>query len=299
MLSNQYEIKIRAHETFYIREGWLTKGLTAVEKDGTIFSNIINAVDTLGVGANMAKSIKYWLRATGLTEEERLEGGKREQVPTEFGKIVLKRDSYFEDIGTLFICHYYLVSNFNLATSWNVIFNKTNVTEMTKEEMKNLIENKILVLNPTADPKEKLILDDCNCIIKSYVSDKNDFKDPEDNMICPFTQLRLLEKKKERGNEDIIVKTIPYKKDLNELIVLYVILDNLNEKRETTINRLIEDENNIGKVFNLDKNLINEYVDILKNEGYLNVNRTAGLNTITIKENITKEIILEKYYKEL
>jgi hypothetical protein len=294
MLSNQYEIKIRAHETFYIREGWLTKGLTAVEKDGTIFSNIINAVDTLGVGANMAKSIKYWLRATGLTEEERLEGGKREQVPTEFGKIVLKRDSYFEDIGTLFICHYYLVSNFNLATSWNVIFNKTNVTEMTKEEMKNLIENKILVLNPTADPKEKLILDDCNCIIKSYVSDKNDFKDPEDNMICPFTQLRLLEKKKERGNEDIIVKTIPYKKDLNELIVLYVILDNLNEKRETTINRLIEDENNIGKVFNLDKNLINEYVDILKNEGYLNVNRTAGLNTITIKENI-----LEKYYKEL
>lgn len=299
MLSNQYEIKIRAHETFYIREGWLTKGLTAVEKDGTIFSNIINAVDTLGVGANMAKSIKYWLRATGLTEEERLEGGKREQVPTEFGKIVLKRDSYFEDIGTLFICHYYLVSNFNLATSWNVIFNKTNVTEMTKEEMKNLIENKILVLNPTADPKEKLILDDCNCIIKSYVSDKNDFKDPEDNMICPFTQLRLLEKKKERGNEDIIVKTIPYKKDLNELIVLYVILDNLNKKRETTINRLIEDENNIGKVFNLDKNLINEYVDILKNEGYLNVNRTAGLNTITIKENITKEIILEKYYKEL
>lgn len=299
MLSNQYEIKIRAHETFYIREGWLTKGLTAVEKDGTIFSNIINAVDTLGVGANMAKSIKYWLRATGLTEEERLEGGKREQVPTEFGKIVLKRDSYFEDIGTLFICHYYLVSNFNLATSWNVIFNKTNVTEMTKEEMKNLIENKILVLNPTADPKEKLILDDCNCIIKSYVSDKNDLKDPEDNMICPFTQLRLLEKKKERGNEDIIVKTTPYKKDLNELIVLYVILDNLNEKRETTINRLIEDENNIGKVFNLDKNLINEYVDILKNEGYLNVNRTAGLNTITIKENITKEIILEKYYKEL
>lgn len=299
MLSNQYEIKIRAHETFYIREGWLTKGLTAVEKDGTIFSNIINAVDTLGVGANMAKSIKYWLRATGLTEEERLEGGKREQVPTEFGKIVLKRDSYFEDIGTLFICHYYLVSNFNLATSWNIIFNKTNVTEMTKEEMKNLIENKILVLNPTADPKEKLILDDCNCIIKSYVSDKNDLKDPEDNMICPFTQLRLLEKKKERGNEDIIVKTTPYKKDLNELIVLYVILDNLNEKRETTINRLIEEENNIGKVFNLDKNLINEYVDILKNEGYLNVNRTAGLNTITIKENITKEIILEKYYKEL
>ena len=299
MLSNQYEIKIRAHETFYIREGWLTKGLTAVEKDGTVFSNIINAVDTLGVGANMAKSIKYWLRATGLIEEERLEGGKREQVPTEFGKIVLKRDSYFEDIGTLFICHYYLVSNFNLATSWNVIFNKTNVTEMTKEEMKNLIKNKILVLNPAAKLNEKGILDDCGCIIKSYVSDKNDFKDPEDNMICPFTQLRLLEKKKGRGNENIIVKTMPYKKDLNELIVLYVILDNLNEKRETTINRLIEDENNIGKVFNLDKNSINEYVDTLKNAGYLNVNRTAGLNTITIKEDITKESILEKYYKEL
>lgn len=298
-MSNQYEIKIKAHESFYIREGWLRKGLTAVEEDGTIFSNTINAVDTLGVGANMMKSIKYWLRVTGLTEEERAEGGKRVQVPTDFGNLVYKRDPYFEDIGTLFICHYYLVSNFNLATSWNIIFNKTNVTEMTKEEMKNLIENKILVLNPAAKLNEKGILDDCGCIIKSYVSDKNDFKDPEDNMICPFTQLRLLEKKKGRGNENIIVKTMPYKKDLNELIVLYVILDNLNEKRETTINRLIEDENNIGKVFNLDKNSINEYVDILKNAGYLNVNRTAGLNTITIKEDITKESILEKYYKEL
>ena len=84
-MSNQYEIKIKAHESFYIREGWLRKGLTAVEEDGTIFSNAINAIDTLGVGSNMMKSIKYWLRVTGLTEEERAEGGKRVQVPTDFG----------------------------------------------------------------------------------------------------------------------------------------------------------------------------------------------------------------------
>ena len=63
-----------------------------------------------------------------------------------------------------------------------------------------------------------------------------------------------------------------------------------------TIDRLIEEENNIGKVFNLDRNEVNEYLDILEKQGYIEINRTAGLNTVYVKTN--KNILNQYYDKE-
>ena len=49
-----------------IRDGWLNKGLELASEEGEkIFAE--NAADLAGVGANMIKSIRYWLSATGLT----------------------------------------------------------------------------------------------------------------------------------------------------------------------------------------------------------------------------------------
>lgn len=58
------KIRLKGHETFILREGWLTKGLAAVEKDGTVFSKNSGA-DALGVGTNMAKAIRYWMQSAG------------------------------------------------------------------------------------------------------------------------------------------------------------------------------------------------------------------------------------------
>ena len=48
--------KIKGNESFGIREGWLNKGLTALEENITIFSEP-EAMDSLGVGSKMVKSI--------------------------------------------------------------------------------------------------------------------------------------------------------------------------------------------------------------------------------------------------
>ena len=50
-------IKLKGHETFTIREGWLDKGLKAVSDNGKVFSENYGA-DALGVGSNMAKAIR-------------------------------------------------------------------------------------------------------------------------------------------------------------------------------------------------------------------------------------------------
>ena len=99
-------IKLKGHETFAIREGWLSKGLIEVDKNEKVFSKNFGA-DTLGVGSNMAKAIRYWLKAGDFTEET----GKSQVSLTEIGKIILKNDRYFEDILPLEIFHVNLVHN--------------------------------------------------------------------------------------------------------------------------------------------------------------------------------------------
>lgn len=290
-------IKIRGHESFYIREGWLRKGIVAIQEDSYILSKVYEGVDKLGIGSAMVKSIRYWLQAVGLSEEKRGENGKRYQCLTnDFGNILFENDPYFEDLGTLYLLHYKLVSNRELATSWNLFFNGIKANEMTKYHMEEALKQLILNIDPEYNISSRSLSDDCNCILKTYFAEKNDFNNPEDNMICPFSDLGLIKKVNVRGKEEVIYKTKPEKNKLDRLIVLYVIMENLGEDTATTIKNLIEDENNIGRVFNLDKSSVNNYVDTLEDEGYLRVNRTAGLNTIYPTDLAVD--ILNKYYSE-
>ena len=55
MRSKEYRLK--GHESFILRDGWLTKGLRAVFQDSKVFSKFSGA-DALGVGTNMAKAIR-------------------------------------------------------------------------------------------------------------------------------------------------------------------------------------------------------------------------------------------------
>ena len=50
-------MKFRAHDTFFIRKGWLSKGMKAVQECPDLFvSKKENPMDVLGIGANMVKN---------------------------------------------------------------------------------------------------------------------------------------------------------------------------------------------------------------------------------------------------
>lgn len=63
----------------------------------------------------MAKSIRYWMRTAGLTDESQATGVHL----TELGRTILQCDPYLEDIFTLWIIHINIATNYKLATSWN------------------------------------------------------------------------------------------------------------------------------------------------------------------------------------
>lgn len=294
----QTKIKLKGHESFYIREGWLRKGMKSINNDSKFFANEF-ATDILGVGSNMVKSIRYWLQACGLTIEKIVEGGKREQTFTEdFGKIIFEKDPYFEDVFSLWLIHYKLSTNKELSTTWYLFFNNFNVEEVSKEGFYEGMSASLNRLINNRDFAEKSLHDDCNCIIKTYCLDKNEDRNPEENTICPLTELGLLEKYKSNNGREYLIKKRPSMDKLDKLVVLYIILDNLKGNDSTSIDKILNDECNVGKVLNMDRNMLNEYLDALKNEGYIEINRTAGLDRIYLK-NTSKEEVIEAYYEQL
>lgn len=292
------KIRLKAHESFYIREGWLRKGIKNVNKDCRIFISD-EATDILGIGASMVKSLRYWLQVCGLTEEVKVKGNKREQSLTDdLGKIIFEKDPYFEDIFSLWLVHYKLVTNRQNCTSWYLFFNEINSNEFTKEDLKNEM---IYGLNRVANNitfSESSLFDDCECIIKTYVDNKKENKNPEDNISCPLNELGLLSRTNLNHGKEVIRKIKPSMDKLDKLIIFYIIIDNLKDAESISIENILTDKCNAGKVLNLDRNLLNEYLDLLKNTGYIEINRTAGLNQVYPKK-FSKEEIINEYYAQL
>lgn len=298
MDDNIVKFRLKAHESFYIREGWLTKGLRNVDRDCRVFIRDDSA-DILGIGVNMVKSLRYWLQACRITSEIKVEGNKREQFLTpEFGQIIFDNDPYFEDIFSLWLVHYKLVTNMDMCTSWYLFFNEINSNEFTKEDLKNEMIYALNRFTNNATFSESSLFDDCECIMKTYADDKKENKNPEDNISCPLIELGLLSKNTLGNGREIIQKTKPSMDKLDKLIVLYIILDNLNDAESISIESVLTDKCNAGKVLNLDRNLLNEYLDELKNAGYIGINRTAGLNQVYPKKH-SKQEVLKEYYEQL
>lgn len=121
MTTRLKKVKLKGNESFNFREGWLRKGMRCVEDDESLFSKD-NVMEQLGVGSKMVKSIRYWLQATGLCEEQyRNSGRARAQVITaNFGRVIREKDPYFDDIFTLFLLHYHIVANEALCMPWYI-----------------------------------------------------------------------------------------------------------------------------------------------------------------------------------
>jgi len=295
------DIKFRAHESFFIRKGWIHKGLKNVRTKRDVFTDnrTQNPMDTLGIGANMVKSLRYWLQAVGLTQEPNT--GVRYQELTGFGESVWDNDQYTEEIGTLWLLHYALAKNEKMATSWFYFFNEFRLNEFKKEDFVLSLSNHVKMKHSDETIADSSFEGDFDCIINTYVSRLKSNPEkvrPESNIDCPFGELGLVDivNKKER----VYKKTTPKKENLHPLIILAVILDNSSsETREIRISALQNEPNNIGKVFCLDSVALTDYLYQIANMGYIAVTRTAGLDVIKLETDMSFIDCVNHYYEQI
>lgn len=291
-------MKFRAHDTFYIRKGWLYKGLKNIEKQGNIFTDKqSNAGDVLGMGVNMVKALRYWLQAVDLTKETG--SVNKNQFLTEFGQLVWDNDRYIEEVGTLWLLHYKLSRNENSATAWHYFFNEFNFNEFTKDDFVSSIGNYIKMKGKPLPAKSSLE-SDFDCIISTYVSryKMNPGKVlPENNIECPLGELGLIDIVNKR--EKVFKKSHSKLDSINPTIIFAIIVDNAGTDKEIRISSLLNDKNNIGKTLNLDAISLQESLKKVQNNGYIKIIRTAGLDIIKIEKNMNFVECVKQYYKEL
>jgi len=290
-------MRFRAHDTFFIRKGWLYKGMKNVVRDRNVFMGANgNPMDILGIGANMVKSMRYWLQAVGLTVEPLQ--GKKYQTLTSFGEIVFESDKYIEEIGTLWFLHYKLAKNEADATAWYYFFNEFTRSEFTRDDFVRHLNTYILMKG--SEVSERSLDDDFNCIMNTYVPriKSNPAKvHPESNIDCPFGELSLVDivNKKARTFK----KSVPKLDSLHPLVILAVIIDQAQEKREIKISNIQNDRNNAGKIFNLDIITLTSLLNKIEHMGYVKVIRTAGLDVIKLETNIDFLGCVREYYATL
>lgn len=149
-------------------------------------------MDILGIGSNMVKALRYWLQATGISEEPN--SGRRIQNFTKLGEKIFENDRYVEELGTLI---YYTISLYpiKMKLRLGIIFQYFNQVEFNRDEFVEEL-NKYIAMDSDSPVALRSLNDDFSCIINTYVSrlKSNPLKiTAENNIDCPFGELGLID----------------------------------------------------------------------------------------------------------
>lgn len=295
--------RFSGHDTFVVRSFWPKKGYDFILNQGNFNSD--DAVVGLGVGKNMVSSIHYWLKALGLINET---NGQ----PTEIANFLLDEnnghDPYLEDIGSIWLLHYYLISK-EYASIYSLIFNELrkekstfNKSQLISFIKRKCIENKDSSFNPSTVEKDFSVF--------SRLYRKVDYKlvtkDFEDEISSLFLGLDLISSS---VNENVIEGNNKHERvewyslngefrpSLPPEIVLFTILENFPDSKNISFIRLEVDPNSPGMVFLLNRDSLYKILKEVESKypGII-LSETAGNIVLVMNEEYDKWEILNGYY---
>lgn len=283
MVTEKVKIRLQGHEKFALREGWINKALKILPDNGDAFTRK-DATDLFGIGSNMVKSLRYWMRVFGLTNTSGTE-------LSEVGGLIAECDPYLENPLTLWIMHSNIAKNVDDATTWFMYFNRCDADDLEKSEIESILLREVSKYASGTSFSEKSLSNDIDVLLNMYSKSKEK-SDPEDKNISPFSQLGLIKKMDGR-----YIKSHPNKKIFSEAIVLYELALRKIGEEGISIEDIVFNENGLAKIYNLTGVMANDYFDRLDAAGFIRVDRTAGLDMIYPVKELDPIKIIGDFYK--
>jgi hypothetical protein len=289
---------VNKHGSFYMRNGWGTKIIQAVDANDMIFTpaNELEAVDKIGLGRVMIKALRYWADAMGLTVEQKVQGGICEEK-TQLFKLIDKYDRYFQKKGSLLLIHRNLATNKENATAWYWAFNELEKQTFSKEEFVDGLHYYLAVNGMTI--RKAAVDKEFNCFKNTYLGEKKfDIKTAMDEdtypMLAPLHLLKI-------NDEKMLEKCSLTKSDIPLVILVYSIaMDNRDESssgNQISIDKLMEEKNQVGKYYSIKYSKLIDMLLEAENKKMLVLNNNFGNRHIEF--NTTNyEKLLEDYYME-
>ncbi len=271
------------HETFTCKSLWLKKGFDFLDQKHTFSED--SAVVHLGVGKNMVSSIRFWLKAFGLTISDEL----TDIAHFIFGKE--GRDIYTEDINTIWLLHYQLVKC-QVASLYNLLFLgvQRELKTFTRDQVQAYVKRKCNVPEQKNVYNENTVRKDIGVLLSSYVMPKTTKSLEEYNaLLLDIGLIRSVEKKY------VFNQTNP--NQIAPEIIMFALLDYCEGEKTISFDKLQE----IALIFCLSlpdlilllQQLAYQYKD------FMMYTDNAGIKNVQfVGELINKWTILDKYYQK-
>ena len=295
------KITFGRHESFALRFGWLTKGFQALSDNADIFKSD-EATVALGVGKNMVNSIRYWLRATQICTWNQQNGMQR----TKIGNAIFGQngwDPYLEDEATIWLIHWLLATNPQIATAWYWFFNRFHKPEFKSNEVVASISD-FSKENIKAKYSTSSVKQDAAVLLRMYIQSKGNVKIPaEEALDSPLSLLKLITFSQ---TTKIYTSKLWHRDDLPIGIIGYAISDIFSQRdlKEMPIEELMYSKRNnvaVGSVFRLTENALLTKLEKLIHyipEVY-KLDETAGIHQLYQLKTINPIDYLDKHYSTL
>lgn len=273
------------HETFVLRSTWLKKGYDLLLQHPDLFARD-DAFVLLGVGKNMANSIRYWGRVCGVFEREE---------PTPLGHKLLADDGWDPFLVTAtswYLLHWNIASRPEAACTWFYTFNLLRGGEF---EVATLVEQlqAFVSEHDWRVPSYETISRDVKCMLQCYVppTRKQLALSAEDALLCPLTELGLIQPIP--GMQGYLLRS-GTQSALSDEMLAYTIHDVMLRKGQKTISfdELMYTPRSPGRVFRLHEDALLWRLQRLDHvtEGLAYYTDQAGIRQVAWNGDTGKEI---------
>ena len=269
------------HQSFFLRERWLGKGLKAIKSNPRFFFED-DAFEKLGLGKNMVQSLQHWLIAIGSAKSNGT-GKNRILEITPFGNWILKNDISLKYDDSLAMIHYNLIFSEQPSTSWYWLFNIYEEDSWEKEHLFEELKEWVKI-NENRKVSENSLKRDIDCLLRMYSSEAES-EDPEEVIVSPLARLMLL-KEEDRVYRKSQININSY--DYFYIKYLFCKYSNEYSVYDLSLNELVNEPNLLGKSFNLSSSEIVKILSELELDKKYKISFTRTNNLDIIKlPNIT------------
>lgn len=202
---------------------------------------------------------------------------------TPMGALILEKDSYFRDVGTLCVFHYLLCAN-EEAKVWYFASNEfvPRNKQFARDEFNLAIDKTGIGQNSTKHLKH-----DKDLFLNAYTA-----KEP------PALQSLEYLKKVEGSNDSYRAMAI---EKVPPLVLGFALYDRRQKGVITStisINNLLAINGQVGKIFLLQRELLMSKLRELEAKGIVGINQVADLDNIAFKHLDDPLVLLADYYRE-
>lgn len=276
------------HESFACKTLWLKKGYDFVA--GRNDFNSPDAVITLGVGKNMVGSIRYWLKAFGITDTK--------GSPTDLGKYLFDdnegKDKYLEDLATLWLLHFNIV-HLGEATLYKMFFCgvQRERTQFEREQIVTYVKLKMAEAGKQTLFNENTVKKDVGVLLQSYTLPRKPQSNEDYSTL--FLDLDLIRQNAEGKGYYINTEG---KRKVTKEVFMYGLLT-IKGDDNTIAYETIQEQ--LGLTFCMtDAETIAMLKSLAKTYGkYMAYSDVAGIRQVQFTRELDPQQVLDDYYEKL